>query len=121
MKNSAYQNPLTGRYASKEMSFNWSPQKKHATWRRLWLALAQCEKELGLNISEKQIEQMAAHLDDIDFDAVAVKEKELRHDVMSNGLLKEFVQEYAGESELPEAGYLGLLPRLSLNLFLGTD
>jgi adenylosuccinate lyase len=84
MKNSAYENPLTGRYASKEMSYNWSPQKKHATWRRLWLALAQCEKELGLNISEKQIEQMAAHLDDIDFDTVAVKEKELRHDVMSH-------------------------------------
>ena len=84
MKNSAYQNPLTGRYASKEMSFNWSPQKKHATWRKLWLALAQCEKELGLNISDKQIQQMAAHLDDIDFDAVALKEKELRHDVMSH-------------------------------------
>ncbi len=84
MKNSAYQNPLTGRYASREMSFNWSPQKKHAAWRKLWLALAQCEKELGLNISEKQIQQMAAHLDDIDFDAVALKEKELRHDVMSH-------------------------------------
>jgi adenylosuccinate lyase len=66
------------------MSFNWSPQKKHSTWRRLWLALAECEKELGLNITDEQIKQMAAHLDDIDFDAVAVKEKELRHDVMSH-------------------------------------
>jgi adenylosuccinate lyase len=66
------------------MSFNWSPQKKHATWRRLWLALAQSEKELGLNISDEQLKQMAAHLDDIDFDAVEAKEKELRHDVMSH-------------------------------------
>ncbi|MFA6714687.1 MAG: adenylosuccinate lyase [Victivallales bacterium] len=84
MENSSYQNPLTGRYASREMSFNWSPQKKHATWRRLWLALAQSEKDLGLNISDEQIRQMAAHLDDIDFDAVSAKEKELRHDVMSH-------------------------------------
>lgn len=84
MENSSYQNPLTGRYASREMSFNWSPQKKHATWRRLWLALAQSEKELGLNISDEQLKQMAAHLDDIDFDAVEAKEKELRHDVMSH-------------------------------------
>ncbi|MDD5597523.1 MAG: adenylosuccinate lyase [Victivallaceae bacterium] len=84
MENSSYQNPLTGRYASREMSFNWSPQKKHATWRRLWLALAQSEKDLGLNISDEQIRQMAAHLDDIDFDAVEAKEKELRHDVMSH-------------------------------------
>ncbi|MDD5698838.1 MAG: adenylosuccinate lyase [Victivallaceae bacterium] len=84
MDTSSYQNPLTGRYASDEMNFNWSPQKKHATWRRLWLALAQCEKELGLNISALQLQQLAAHLDDIDFEAAAAKEKELRHDVMSH-------------------------------------
>jgi adenylosuccinate lyase len=66
------------------MSFNWSPQKKHSTWRRLWLALAESEKELGLNINDTQIEQMSAHLDDIDFAAVAEKEKQLRHDVMSH-------------------------------------
>ena len=82
--NESYQNPLTGRYASKEMSFNWSPQKKHSTWRRLWLALAECEKDLGLDITDEQIKQMSEHLEDIDFDAVAVKEKELRHDVMSH-------------------------------------
>ena len=80
----SYQNPLTGRYASKEMSYNWSPQRKHSTWRRLWLALAESEKELGLPITDRQLEQMRAHLDDIDFEAAAKKEAELRHDVMSH-------------------------------------
>lgn len=84
MDNSSYQNPLTDRYASKEMAYLWSPQFKHSTWRRLWLALASSEKELGLDITDEQLSQMAAHLDDIDFDAVAAKEKELRHDVMSH-------------------------------------
>ncbi len=79
-----YENPLTSRYASKEMSYNWSAQKKHSTWRRLWLVLAKCEKELGLEITDEQIKQMESHLEDIDFDAAAVKEKELRHDVMSH-------------------------------------
>ena len=79
-----YQNPLTDRYASKEMSYNFSPQKKHSTWRRLWLTLAEAEKELGHDITDEQLQQMAAHLDDIDFDAVAAREKELRHDVMSH-------------------------------------
>lgn len=84
MQFDTYQNPLTDRYAGKEMSFLWSPQFKHSTWRRLWLALAQCEQKLGLDISDAQIAAMAAHLDDIDFDRVAEKEKELRHDVMSH-------------------------------------
>ena len=84
MNQLVYQNPLTDRYASKEMSYNWSPQKKHSTWRRLWLALAESERELGLNISEAQIEELRAHLDDIDFEAAAKKESELRHDVMSH-------------------------------------
>ena len=79
-----YQNPLTGRYASREMSYNWSPQRKHSTWRRLWLALAESEKELGLPITDEQIAQMKQHLDDIDFEAAAAKEAELRHDVMSH-------------------------------------
>lgn len=79
-----YQNPLTGRYASPEMSFNWSEQKKHATWRRMWVALAEAEHELGLPITQEQIDQMKQHLDDIDFTAAAAKEKELRHDVMSH-------------------------------------
>ena len=79
-----YQNPLSGRYASKEMSYNWSPQKKHSTWRRLWLALAEEEQKLGLDITDEQIAEMRAHLDDIDFELAAQKEKELRHDVMSH-------------------------------------
>ena len=80
----SYQNPLTGRYASREMSYNWSPQRKHSTWRRLWLALAESEKELGLPITDQQLEQMRAHLDDIDFEAAAKKEAELRLVVMSH-------------------------------------
>ena len=79
-----YKSPLTDRYVGAEMSYNWSPQRKHSTWRRLWLALAESEKQLGLNISQEQIDQMKAHLDDIDFEAVAKKEAELRHDVMSH-------------------------------------
>ena len=84
MDNKSYQNPLAGRYASKEMSFNWSPQKKHSTWRRLWVALARSEKELGLNITDKQVAEMESHIDDIDFEKVSAREKELRHDVMSH-------------------------------------
>lgn len=84
MDYTVYSSPLTGRYAGREMSYLWSPQFKHSTWRRLWLALATEEKALGLDITDKQLEQMAAHLDDIDFAAVEEKEKELRHDVMSH-------------------------------------
>jgi len=79
-----YENPLVGRYSSEEMNYNWSPQKKFSTWRRLWLALAQAEQELGLAISDKQLEQMRANLDNINFDVAEAKEKELRHDVMSH-------------------------------------
>lgn len=84
MDNKVYQNPLTARYAGKEMSWNWSEQKKHSTWRRLWLALAETQQELGLDIADEQLRQMRMHLDDIDFEAAARKEKELRHDVMSH-------------------------------------
>ena len=84
MDKNTYCNPLTDRYASAEMSYIWSPQFKHSTWRRLWLELAKCEKNLGLDISDKQISQLAAHLEDIDFDHVAEYEKNLRHDVMSH-------------------------------------
>src|SRR5574344_598743 len=80
----AYQNPLTGRYASREMSENWSPQRKHSTWRRLWLALAESEQALGLDITDEQLNQMRAHLDDIDFEAAEQEEALLRHDVMSH-------------------------------------
>ncbi|MBE6376237.1 MAG: adenylosuccinate lyase [Lentisphaerae bacterium] len=82
--NCVYRNPLTDRYAGKEMSFIWSPQHKHSTWRKLWLTLATCEKALGLPITDGQIAALAAHQEDIDFDRVAEIEKELRHDVMSH-------------------------------------
>ena len=84
LQNNSYRNPLTDRYAGKEMSFIWSPQHKHSTWRRLWLTLATCEKELGIPITDAQISELAAHLDDIDFQREAEIEKELRHDVMSH-------------------------------------
>ena len=84
MNHNRYQNPLTTRYAGKEMAENWSAQKKHSTWRRLWLALAKSEQKLGLNITDQQIAEMENHLDDIDFDDAAKTEKELRHDVMSH-------------------------------------
>ncbi|MBR4716806.1 MAG: adenylosuccinate lyase, partial [Lentisphaeria bacterium] len=79
-----YQNPLTGRYASKEMSYNFSPQRKHSTWRRLWLALAESEQALGLAITDEQLDEMRAHLDDIDFEEAERIEAEVRHDVMSH-------------------------------------
>lgn len=84
MKHNTFSNPLTDRYASKEMIQNWSSQKKFSTWRRLWLALAKAEKQLGLNITDDQIREMENHLTDIDFDLARKKEKELRHDVMSH-------------------------------------
>ena len=79
-----YHSPLSGRYASPQMQEIWSQQRKIGTWRRLWLALAQSEQELGLPISDEQIDQLKAHLDDIDFEAAAKYEQELRHDVMAH-------------------------------------
>jgi adenylosuccinate lyase len=84
-KHDTYESPLVGRNASREMLELWSPQKKFGLWRRLWLELARCEKELGLTrISDEAIAQMAAKLDDIDFDRAAQWEKRLRHDVMAH-------------------------------------
>lgn len=79
-----YECPLGTRYASAEMQDIFSPQMKFSTWRRLWLALAQSEQELGLPIENEQIEEMRAHLDDINFDVARAREKEVRHDVMSH-------------------------------------
>ena len=84
VNHNVYSSPLTDRYAGAEMSYIWSPQFKHSTWRRLWLELAKCEQKRGLAITGGQIKQMSEHLEDIDFDRVAAKEKELRHDVMSH-------------------------------------
>lgn len=79
-----YKNPLVERYASQEMIENFSDQKKFSTWRRLWIALAEAQKELGLNISQHQIEQMKTFQDNINFDIAADREKEFRHDVMAH-------------------------------------
>ncbi|RLG55169.1 MAG: adenylosuccinate lyase [Candidatus Hydrothermarchaeota archaeon] len=83
-KHDEYESPLATRYASKAMRELFSPQRKFATWRRLWLALAEAQKALGLDISDTQIEQMAEHLDDIDFQSVARYEKQFKHDVMAH-------------------------------------
>ncbi|MBT3286820.1 MAG: adenylosuccinate lyase [Victivallales bacterium] len=84
MDRTLYENPLSLRYASKEMNLTWSPQMKFSTWRRLWLALARAEQEQGLAITDEQIAEMEAHLDDVNFEVAEAKEKELRHDVMSH-------------------------------------
>lgn len=79
-----YQSPLTGRYASEEMQYIFSPDNKFKTWRKLWIALAETEHELGLNITKEQIDELKAHQDDINYDVAEAREKEVRHDVMSH-------------------------------------
>ena len=79
-----YVSPLSERYASKEMQYIFSPDMKFRTWRRLWIALAETEKELGLDITEEQIEELKAHKDDINYDVAKEREKLVRHDVMSH-------------------------------------
>lgn len=79
-----YQSPLCQRYASREMQRIFSDDSKFSTWRRLWLALAQAQRELGLDITQEQLDQLAAHLDDIDYDAARRLEAETRHDVMAH-------------------------------------
>ncbi len=79
-----YVTPLGGRYASKEMNELWSANSKYSTWRKLWVALAETEKELGINITDEQINEMKAHINDIDYEVVSKREKECRHDVMAH-------------------------------------
>ena len=79
-----YSSPLAERYASPEMLELWSQRRRHGEWRRLWLALAEAERELGIDIPEEALAQMREHLDDIDFDAVAAYERRFRHDVMAH-------------------------------------
>lgn len=79
-----YENPLNSRYSSKEMSYLFSANKKFTTWRKLWIALAESEKELGLNITDEQIAQMKQNIDNIDYDLAQKKEKKFRHDVMAH-------------------------------------
>ena len=84
MNDNTYENPLVARYAARAMSELWSSRKKFSTWRRLWVALAEAERELGLNITEGQIAELKAKVDDIDFEAARAHEKRLRHDVMAH-------------------------------------
>ena len=79
-----YVSPLSERYASKEMQYGFSPDKKFKTWRRLWIALAETEKELGLSITQEQIDELKAHAEDINYEVAKEREKVVRHDVMSH-------------------------------------
>ena len=79
-----YTSPLTGRYASKEMPYIFSQDNKFRTWRKLWIALAETEHELGLNITKEQIDELKAHQDEINYEVAEAREKEVRHDVMSH-------------------------------------
>ncbi len=84
MSTDRYVSPLSERYASKEMQYIFSPDMKFRTWRKLWIALAETEKELGLPITDEQIEELKAHAEDINYDVAKAREKEVRHDVMSH-------------------------------------
>ena len=84
MSHDIYTNPLINRYASREMARLWSPQRIHSTWRRLWVALAESERELGLGITAEQVAELHSAVDDIDFAAANKYERELRHDVMAH-------------------------------------
>ena len=84
MSTDRYVSPLSERYASKEMQYIFSPDMKFRTWRRLWIALAETEKELGLNITQEQIDELKSHADDINYDVAKDRERQVRHDVMSH-------------------------------------
>ena len=84
MDHARYESPLSSRYASDQMQYIFSPDKKFSTWRRLWVALARAEMELGLPVTAEQVAELEAHLTDIDYDKAAQYEKKLRHDVMAH-------------------------------------
>ncbi len=84
MSNDKYVSPLSQRYASSEMQYIFSPEMKFKTWRKLWIALAEVEKELGLPITDEQINELKEFQDEINFDVAVAREKEVRHDVMSH-------------------------------------
>ena len=84
MATDRYVSPLSERYASREMQYIFSPDKKFKTWRKLWIALAETEKELGLDITQEQIDELKAHAEDINYDVAREREKKVRHDVMSH-------------------------------------
>lgn len=84
MQRDTYESPLSARYADKEMKYLFSPDMKFRTWRKLWIALAEAEKELGLNITDEQIDEMKVYADDINYEVAEEREKSVRHDVMSH-------------------------------------
>lgn len=84
MSRDIYESPLNSRYAGKEMKYLFSPDKKFKTWRRLWVALAESEMELGLNITQEQVDELKSKVDDINYEVAERREKEVRHDVMSH-------------------------------------
>jgi len=84
MNKDRYESPLNSRYASKEMQYIFSPDFKFKTWHKLWIALAESEKELGLDITQEQIDEMKAHADEVDYETAAAREKVVRHDVMAH-------------------------------------
>jgi len=79
-----YNTPLNKRYSSKEMSYLFSEEMKFTTWRKLWVALAEAEMELGLGISQEQVNELKSHIDDVNYEEAEKREKEVRHDVMSH-------------------------------------
>ena len=84
MPTNRYESPLSSRYASDEMQYIFSADKKFSTWRRLWVALARAEMELGLPVTQEQVDELEAHITDIDYEKAAQWEKKLRHDVMAH-------------------------------------
>ena len=84
MSTDRYQSPLSERYASREMQYLFSQDKKFTTWRKLWIALAETEKELGLSITQEQIDELKANAEEINYEIARAREKEVRHDVMSH-------------------------------------
>ena len=84
MSNQSYESPFCTRYASKEMQYLFSADKKFTTWRKLWVALARAEMELGLEVTQAQVDELASHIEDIDYDVAAAYEKQFRHDVMAH-------------------------------------
>ena len=84
MSRDTYESPFASRYASREMQYLFSPDNKFRTWRKLWIALAEAEQELGLPITDEQIAELKAHAEDINYEVAAAREKEVRHDVMAH-------------------------------------
>ena len=80
----SYESPFCTRYASKEMQYIFSADKKFTTWRKLWVALARAEMKLGLNVTQEQVDELEANINNIDYEVAAEREKQVRHDVMSH-------------------------------------